>query len=100
MLATAAHRPVSPGLSGHSPEELAWAVSSVSRVVPRATCLVRAIALELLLRRSGRPAELRIGVAKEAGELKAHAWVEAEGRLLLEDADQARFAVLPSTERI
>ena len=77
-------------------EELAWAVSRVSRYVPRATCLVQAMALELLLARAGHPAELRIGVAKEHGELVAHAWVETDGQRLLEDSEPTSFAALPT----
>ncbi|MEA2563806.1 MAG: hypothetical protein QOH06_5310 [Acidobacteriota bacterium] len=43
------------------------------------TCLPRALALQALLRRNGIPAELRIGVRREAGDLQAHAWIEAAG---------------------
>jgi len=79
-----------------SAEELAWAVGVASRYVPRATCLVQALALELLLARSGRAAEVRIGVAKQNGHLQAHAWVESEGQRLLEDSEPTRFTSLPS----
>jgi Transglutaminase-like superfamily len=79
-----------------SVDDLAWAVSVGARHVPRATCLVQALALELLLVRSGRPAELRIGVAKENGGLSAHAWIETEGRRFLEDAEPDHFAALSS----
>jgi len=77
-------------------DELVWAVGASSRYVPRATCLVQALALELLLERSGRAAAVQIGVAKENGDLKAHAWVESEGRRLLEDSEPTRFASLPA----
>ena len=42
----------------------------------RATCLRQSLALWWLLRRRGIPAELRIGVHKDEGELQAHAWVD------------------------
>ncbi len=48
----------------------------------RATCLCQSLALWWLLRRRGIPAELRIGVRKDGGELNAHAWVEHQGRPL------------------
>ena len=78
-------------------DDVAWSVGAAARFVPRATCLVQALALEFLLSRSGRPAELRIGVAREDGGLKAHAWIEADGRRFLEDAEPDRFAALPTT---
>lgn len=77
-----------------SVDELTWAVRVGARYVPRATCLVRALALQFLLARSGYEAELRIGVAKEEGILKAHAWVDSAGRELLQDTDPDRFAPL------
>jgi Transglutaminase-like superfamily len=79
-----------------SVDELAWSVSAVSRYVPRSTCLVQALALELLLERSGRHAVTQIGVARENGRFEAHAWVESEGRRFLEDAEPARFTSLPA----
>lgn len=48
----------------------------------RATCLRRSLALWWLLRRRGIPADLRIGVRKDGGELQAHAWVEHNGQAL------------------
>jgi hypothetical protein len=45
----------------------------------RATCLRQSLALWWLLRRRGIPAELRIGVRKDSGDLQAHAWVEHAG---------------------
>ena len=44
------------------------------------TCLRRALVLERLLRRCGHTAVLQIGVSLESGELRAHSWVEHEGR--------------------
>ncbi len=51
----------------------------------RATCLRQSLALWLLLRRRGIPAELRIGVRKEGGDLQAHAWVEHQGATLAQE---------------
>jgi hypothetical protein len=45
----------------------------------RATCLRQSLAVWWLLRRLGIPAELRIGVRKDAGDFQAHAWVEHSG---------------------
>jgi hypothetical protein len=68
---------------------LARALDSVARRVP-STCLQRALALVWLLRASGLAAVLRIGVRPGAGSLAAHAWVEHEGVVLL-DEDASRF---------
>lgn len=59
------------------------------------TCLPRSLALQALLRRQGIEAELRIGVRREAGELRAHAWVEQAGAPVGEPADvELRFQPL------
>jgi hypothetical protein len=53
-----------------------------SRYVPKATCLTRAIAAQILLNRAGLPNELHIGVARGAA-FDAHAWIECEGQVLV-----------------
>jgi len=59
------------------------------------TCLPRSLALQALLRRQGIEADLRIGVRREAGELRAHAWIEQAGSPLGEPADvELRFQPL------
>ena len=62
--------------------------------------MTRALALMLLLRRRGYPAELRIGV-RPSGEdrLDAHAWVEGEGRILIgQIASLSEYTPLPKLE--
>jgi hypothetical protein len=64
-------------------QRLARLVSIAANHGPyRATCLRQSLALWWLLRRRRIPAELRIGVRKEQGELQAHAWVEHNGQAL------------------
>lgn len=47
-------------------------------------CLAQALAVQLLYRRRGRPAELHIGVRRErGGAMKAHAWVTSHGRIVI-----------------
>jgi Transglutaminase-like superfamily len=82
----------------HSPEELARAVARVSRRVPRATCLTQALALQSLLTRDGHVGTLRIGVAKDHGRLRAHAWVENEHGILIGGEEAARFLPLGSAQ--
>jgi hypothetical protein len=53
-----------------------------------------------LLVQHGEPAVLRIGVIKnEAGNLKAHAWVESRGRIMIGDSrDLFRYTPLPPVQ--
>lgn len=61
-----------------------WAVESVSGRIPRATCLTQAISGKLLLRWSGLQSEICLGVARSPdGVLRAHAWLERQGRTIL-----------------
>ncbi|MEK7404205.1 MAG: lasso peptide biosynthesis B2 protein [Acidobacteriota bacterium] len=70
--------PMARGRGRHSRERVAWAVGVASRYVPRATCLVQALAAQRLLAQEGYAAELRVGVSTGVG-FRAHAWVESEG---------------------
>ena len=77
-----------------------WAVESVSRRIPRATCLTQAIAAMLLLRWSGLEAQLCLGVAPSAdGSLRAHAWLERDGRALLGGTGRRSLVRLPELPR-
>lgn len=61
----------------------------------RAVCLEQSLALYVLLRRRGVPAELRLGVVPSP--FYAHAWVEVDGAPVNEDAETvARFLPMPA----
>ena len=68
---------------GDDPVALARLVDAVLARLPwvwRRTCLRRAVALAVLLRRGGHAAEVVIGVRRSAGgELEAHAWLRCDG---------------------
>ena len=68
-------------------ERVQWAVTAVARRVPAATCLVRALAADVLLRRRGFAPELKIGIRPAIGgsvsPLEAHAWVECNGAVAI-----------------
>jgi hypothetical protein len=69
-----------------SVERWSAAVRSVSRFVPSVTCLAQALALRRLLARHGRVSVLNLGVTNpSAGRLQAHAWLEADGCVVLGD---------------
>jgi hypothetical protein len=72
--------------SATSVERSSAAVRIVSRFVPSATCLAQALALRRLLARHGRVSVLNLGVTNpSAGRLQAHAWLEADGCVVLGD---------------
>ena len=72
---------VSPG---YRVERLVWAVQAASRRVPYATCLTQSLSLQYLMDRYGHESTVQIGVSKSAaGLFEAHAWVEWNGRVLL-----------------
>lgn len=48
------------------------------------TCLPRALVVWRMLAARGIPSRVRIGVRREEGSIRAHAWVEAGGRPLAE----------------
>ena len=83
----------------YTEDQIAWAVRAAARYVPTANCLPQAIVAKQLLEEQGYQPILRIGVqppglpnerlcSAEALSLKAHAWVEAGGRIVLGDDDR------------
>jgi hypothetical protein len=82
-------------------EKAAWAVTAAGRYVPGATkCLVHALAVQVLLKRRGIPADLRIGVVKdEAKGLQAHAWVESRGVVVVGESGMERYTPMTPARR-
>ena len=80
-----------------SENQIAWAVRAAARYVPTANCLPQAIVAKQLLEEQGYHPVLRIGVqVPEALDLKAHAWVETGGRILVGD-DGGEYHALAGT---
>lgn len=76
-------------------EVFSWAVHQGSKLVPRATCLTRALALQYLLARAGINSLVRVGVAgHHDGSFEAHAWLVANDRVLIggDDEEISRFS--------
>jgi hypothetical protein len=80
------------------PEAVVAALATASRAVPRATCLVQALAGAVMLARHGHPASLRIGVAPDRPRELAHAWVESRGAVVLGDDGRDGYVPLPAIE--
>src|SRR5690606_21028653 len=59
------------------------AVRASGRRLWRSTCLVEALAAQMLLARHGVHSTLRIGVEMDGEEFGAHAWVEVNGQVVV-----------------
>ncbi len=83
-------------ISMQYPDRASWAVQSVSRCIPGArTCLVEAMALQFILQRHGIPSHMQVGVCKdEQGKLRAHAWIECRGHVVIGGTDLSAYTLL------
>lgn len=77
-------------------QRLVFLVGVAARAgIARHTCLPRSLVLQRLLVQRGLPAELRIGVRRERGQIAGHAWVEVAGKAVGEPEDvETRFVPL------
>ncbi len=67
------------------------------------SCFPQALVGKMLLERRGYPANIRIGVIKDAdGSLRAHAWVERDGIVVIGGpvAHVEKYTPLPDLDRI
>lgn len=66
-------------------EDIIWAVNVSTFYIPGgAKCLSRALTSSVFMSRCCYISSLYIGVAKsQSGELKAHAWVESQGKVVV-----------------
>lgn len=82
-------------------DTVAWAVEVASRNTPGTkSCLAQALAAQALLAQYGYPTHLHIGVARgEQEQFQAHAWVEAEGKVVIGGAERERYTPLAVLDR-
>lgn len=59
-----------------------------ARYVPRATCLVQALAGFILFSRYDYSTSIKIGVLNENGEFEAHAWLEHDDIVVLGESEK------------
>ncbi|MFB2895111.1 lasso peptide biosynthesis B2 protein [Aerosakkonemataceae cyanobacterium BLCC-F50] len=65
-------------------KKVVWAVTVASWYMPGAKCLARSLTTQVLLAQQGHRTDLCIGVTKgKEGQLKAHAWVESQGQIVI-----------------
>jgi transglutaminase superfamily protein len=76
-------------------DRLTRAVLAAAAVVPKSTCLVRAMAAQRLFARHGHASHLHIGVAQSVEEgFVAHAWLECYGAVLVSRSNTQYVSVL------
>ncbi len=63
-------------------------ITVASRYVPRATCLVQALAGYILFSKYGYQPSIKIGVSTLNGEFEAHAWLEDNNRVVLGESEK------------
>jgi Transglutaminase-like superfamily len=74
-IAAGGMRPQSSPPSLHQAVRWAYLLMRASELIPSALCLNQALALQWMLGRRGCATDLEVGVAKQDGRLKAHAWL-------------------------
>jgi hypothetical protein len=91
-------RPRGASVDDETVNQIAWAVSTAAPHVPSATCLTQALAAQALLARLGASSDLRIGVARdERLGVRAHAWLERRGRVVIGGSSLDRYIPLPAS---
>ncbi len=83
---------------GVNAQRMAWLVEVADRYTPgRSSCLRQSAALAWLLRRRGITTNLRIGVAREEGNILAHSWLQSEKDELFGLSDGDKYTILSSS---
>jgi len=72
---------------------IAWAVEVLGERM-NALCLPKALAAHAMLRRHGIASKLCLGVARDSGEIAAHAWVEVGKNKIVGNIDAEGFTRL------
>lgn len=80
-------------------EKLTWAVAVMSRYVPKATCLTCALTAQILLAGQNYPSNIKIGVYKTEGNFEAHAWLEADDKIVLGESETEFIPILNIGEK-
>ncbi|MDP3566400.1 lasso peptide biosynthesis B2 protein [Sediminibacterium sp.] len=68
-------------------KRITWAIHVMSDFTPRPTCLVRALAGQILLSQYGYDSNIKIGVSRDKGEFEAHAWLEHSNDVVLGESE-------------
>ncbi len=68
-------------------KQIIWAIESASYHIPlNFTCFPRALTAQLMMKRSGYPVDLRLGIIRMPDKkMEAHAWIEYQDKVLIGD---------------
>lgn len=93
------------GRSASAHPAMCWrtarAVTRAAALVPGASCLTQAIAVQLILAWRGYASEIQVGVGtSETGGLNAHAWLLSEGRVVIGGSAAELAAYAPLTKLV
>ncbi len=78
-----------------SVSRVVWLVEIAGRYAPgRAACLKKALVLSWIFRRIDVATTLQIGVSRQEGRLKAHAWVDYDGQTIFGHEESERYEPL------
>ena len=75
-------------------ERIRMMIVVISRYIPRATCLVQAMAGHIIFSRYGYNTIIKIGVLNEDGVFEAHAWLEHSGNVVLGESEKNYKTIL------
>ena len=94
-------RTVPDNLTLVAPDPMVWrasrAVTLMARLIPKASCLTQALALQLMLGYRGYLSELQIGVKQDETGVAAHAWLLSNGRIAIGGSPQDVATYVPIT---
>lgn len=89
-----------PDADARVAREISWRIRGACRKLPWSpSCLVRAVAAMMLLRRRGLQATLYLGVARKDAGLNAHAWVRCGAVSVTGGLERPQYSPLASFTR-
>lgn len=79
--------------------KILYSVDITSKYVPLCTCLTRALAAQILLKRENYNSNIKIGVLKDNGKLDFHAWLEVDNKIVLGESETEYIQLLDLGEK-
>lgn len=76
-----------------------YAINIMSNYTPKATCLTRALAAQILLTKYHYLSTLKIGVSKKNDQFEAHAWLEVNNEVVLGQSGNNYAPILKMGEK-
>lgn len=83
MIRRVSFQPHQPVPSEALAYRVATSIRTASALVPNPTCLVQALAAQMLLGLRGYTSHIKVGVRRNGDTFGAHAWLISEGKVVL-----------------